>query len=65
MIHGSVYSDYCAATNPSQTKLDSFAWLRDHCGIDLPVRAPVSRPFMRPLPASEHDKLAANTRGVR
>ena len=57
-VHGSEFSDFCEATSPPQTVQDSFAWLRDHCGIDLPVRAPVSRPFRRPPPQSEAAKLS-------
>ena len=57
-VHGSEYSDFCEATSPSQTVQDSFAWLRDRCGVDLPVRAPVSKPFRRPPPKSEAGKLS-------
>jgi hypothetical protein len=55
-IYGSVVSDYMRAKPPSQTALDSLAWLADRCGIDLPVRAAVCRAFKRPAPASEHVK---------
>ena len=36
--------------------MDSVQWLRDWAGVDLPARAPVSRPFRRTPPDSSLDK---------
>ena len=55
-IYGSTVSDYMSAAPPSQTALDSFTWLADRCGLDLPTRAPVCRRFKRPPPMAENDK---------
>jgi hypothetical protein len=36
------------------------AWLRDWCGLDLPVRGNVTRPYRRPPPSTSNDTESLN-----
>ncbi|KAL1523964.1 hypothetical protein AB1Y20_018880 [Prymnesium parvum] len=44
-IEGSHVSDFLAAEQPSATTLTALTWLRDHCGLAIPARGPVCRPY--------------------
>ena len=44
-IIGSHVADYFEACPPSGRALDSQAWLRDWCGLDLPARGSTVRPY--------------------
>ena len=58
VIMGSHVAEYLELHPPSQRLLTSAAWLRDWCGLDLPVRGPVTRPWKGRAPSSANRKLA-------
>ena len=57
-VHGSHFYDYCKYKTPSNSAMCSFTWLRDHCGINLPVRSDVDRPFRGAAPERSGDVLS-------
>ncbi|KAL1496473.1 hypothetical protein AB1Y20_016427 [Prymnesium parvum] len=55
-IEGSHLSDFLAAERPSATTLTALAWPRDHCGLAIPARGPVCRPYRCRPPVAQHSK---------
>jgi hypothetical protein len=55
-VSGSVVTDFYTTYPPSATVITSVAWLRDWCGIALPARGAVPRPFKGAPPVCENDK---------
>jgi len=55
-IEGSHVSDFLAAEQPSATTLTALAWLRDHCGLAIPARGPVCRPYRCRPPIAPRSK---------
>ena len=56
VLEGSHFTAFCKAKPLSQSTADAFKWLRDHVGLDLPIRAPCSKPHVRAPPVDEHEK---------
>ena len=61
-------ADFFAAHPPSTSVLSGLNWLRDHCGLMTPGRAPVAKPFRprgpRAAPVLSHDKRSLSLAAV-
>jgi hypothetical protein len=55
-VSGSMVTDFYTTYPPSAMVITSVAWLRDWCGIALPARGAVPRPFKGAPPVNENDK---------
>jgi hypothetical protein len=55
-VTGSHVFDWYEACPPSSATLAGLTWLRDWCGVDLPVRGVTARAYRGSAPSSEHDK---------
>ena len=54
-IHGTELRAFYEAVPPSQSTVDGLEWLRDHAGLDLPVRTDAVRRFRTVAPTSSND----------
>jgi len=60
-------ADFFKAHPPSASVLSGLNWLRDHCGLMTPGRAPVAKPFRRgprAAPVLAHDKRSLSLAAV-
>ena len=59
-VTGLVVADWIASVRPSNRLNFGLTWLRDHCGIDLPVRTSITRPiqgYTRPTRSNSTETL--------
>ncbi|KAL1529825.1 hypothetical protein AB1Y20_000757 [Prymnesium parvum] len=55
-VEGSHVQDFLEHEQPSATTLTALTWLRDHCGLAIPARGPVCRPYRCRPPLAPRSK---------
>ena len=56
--------DWMEAEPPSQSINEGLKWLRDWCGLKLPVRGALSRPWRGLSSSSSNDKESLSLHGL-
>lgn len=63
-IHGAHLAAYLDSHTVSASFLTGLNWVRDYCGLELPVRSTVTRPYRSQVSSSANDKESFSLRVV-